>query len=63
MLTLPLILSSQTSVELNNSNMKDRQRTFVLLCSLLLLLPVHQAAAGVGDHDPQVSEDTTPELL
>ena len=56
-------LSSQSSVELINSTMKDRQRTVVLLCSLLLLLPVHQVAAGVGDHDPQVSEDTTPELL
>ena len=43
--------------------MKDRQRTVVLLCSLLLFLPVHQVAAGGGDHDPQVSEDKTPELL
>ena len=63
MLTLPLTLSIKTSVELNNSNMKDRQLTVVPLCSLLLLLPVHQAAAGVGDHDPQVGEDTTTELL
>jgi len=47
------------SVELNNSTMKDRQRTVVLLCSLLLFLPVHQVAAGGGDHDPQVSSPDT----
>jgi len=39
--------------------MKDRQRTVVLLCSLLLFLPVHQVAAGGGDHDPQVSSPDT----